>query len=54
MILTEDKTKFLETMIDLKSEVARLTNELEQMSKIVKMMNQSTETLDQILTYSSN
>ena len=37
-------------MIDLKSEVARLTNELEQMSKIVKMMNPSTETLDQILS----
>ena len=46
----EDKTRLLETIVDLKSEVSRLNGELDQMAKFVRMLNSSTDSLDKILT----
>lgn len=48
--LTEDKTRLLETIIDLKREISRLNGELDQMTKSVRMLNSGTDSLDNILT----
>lgn len=47
--LTEDKTGFLETIIDLKREVNRLNVELEKVTKSLRMLNSGIYNLDNIL-----
>ena len=48
--LTNDKTRLLETVVELKHEVPRLNSELEKMTKFVRMVNFSTDVLEKILT----
>ena len=50
MALTNDKTRLLETIVDLKREAMRITNERDQLLKTVKMLNSGTKDLDIILT----
>ena len=50
LALTNDKTRLLETIIDLKREAIRVTNERDQLLKTVKMLNSGTKDLDRILT----
>ena len=47
--LTEDKTRLLQTIVDLKHEVSCLNGELDQMTKSVRMLNSGTDSLDKIL-----
>ena len=49
LALTEDKTRLLQTIVDLKHEVSRLNEELDQMTKSVRMLNSGTDSLDKIL-----
>ena len=50
LVLTNDKTRLLETIVDLKREALRITNERDQLLKTVKMLNSGTKDLDRILT----
>ena len=50
LALTNDKTRLLETIVDLKREAIRITNERDQLLKTVKMLNSGMKDLDRILT----